>query len=201
MMNIEQNILEESSPTQRLRAALGLSVITLTLCGFVYSAVTTGIGQILFPEQANGSMIEQNGKIVGSRLVAQPFVQDRYFSSRPSAAKYDPMTMAGSNLARSNPELLAQIQQRVSHIAEREHVAVEQIPSDMVTSSGSGIDPHISVQAATIQVKRVAKARHLSEQEVRELINQYTQKPTLGLLGQARVNVFELNLALDQIQS
>ena len=132
--------------------------------------------------------------------MAQPFTDPKYFQPRPSAANYDPMAMAGSNMARTNPELTKIIEQRIADIEARDHIEGRQIPSDLVTASGSGIDPEISLKSAMIQVKRVAEARHLSDQQVIELIQEYTLKPTFGVLGQERINVLELNLALDQIR-
>lgn len=199
-MNSENLAMNELSFASLLRASIGLSIVALGLCGFIYSAIATGLGQVVFPDQANGSMIEDNGKILGSRLVAQPFAQDKYFISRPSASNYDPMKMSGSNLARTNPELNKLVQQRLNNIATQNQMNMNHIPSDLVTASGSGIDPDISVQSAMIQVKRIAAARHLTDQEVVDLIQQHVQQPTFGILGQARVNVLELNLALDQIK-
>lgn len=203
-MNIENNPLKDhqlidSSIGELARGSIGLTVIALGLCGFVYSAAATGLGQVLFPDQANGSMIIENDQVLGSSLVAQPFVQAQYFHPRPSASKYDPMTMAGSNMARTNPELNKIVDERLNHIAVQEQVEKSRIPADLVTASGSGIDPEISVQSAMIQVKRIANERHLSEPIVMKLVQEYTIQPSFGLLGKARVNVLELNLALDQI--
>ena len=203
-MNIENNPLKDhqlidSSIGELARGSIGLTVIALGLCGFVYSAAATGLGQVLFPDQANGSMIIENDRVLGSSLVAQPFVQAQYFHPRPSASKYDPMTMAGSNMARTNPELNKIVDERLNHIAAQEQVEKSRIPADLVTASGSGIDPEISVQSAMIQVKRIANERHLSEPLVTKLVQEYTIQPSFGLLGKARVNVLELNLALDQI--
>ena len=203
-MNIENNPLKnhqliDSSKGELARGYIGLTVIALGLCGFIYSAAATGLGQVLFPDQANGSMIIENDQVLGSSLVAQPFVQAQYFHPRPSASKYDPMTMAGSNMARTNPELNKIVDERLNHIAVQEQVEKSRIPADLVTASGSGIDPEISVQSAMIQVKRIANARHLSEPIVMKLVQEYTIQPNFGLLGKARVNVLELNLALDRI--
>ena len=203
-MNIENNPLKDhqlidSSIGELARGSIGLTVIALGLCGFVYSAAATGLGQVFFPDQANGSMIIENDRVLGSSLVAQPFVQTQYFHPRPSASKYDPMAMAGSNMARTNPELNKIVDERLNHIAVLEQVEKSRIPADLVTASGSGIDPEISVQSAMIQVKRIANERHLSEPIVMKLVQEYTIQPSFGLLGKARVNVLELNLALDQI--
>lgn len=200
MNTVNTQHLLQPSYASLLRASIGLTIVSLGLCGFLYSATVTGLGQLLFPAQANGSLIELDGKILGSSLVAQPFTDPKYFQPRPSAANYNSMAMAGSNMARTNPELTKIIEQRIADIEARDHIEGRQIPSDLVTASGSGIDPEISLKSAMIQVKRVAEARHLSGQQVIELIQQYTLKPTFGVLGQERINVLELNLALDQIK-
>lgn len=200
MNTINTEHLGQASYLSLLRSSIGLTIVSLGLCGFLYSATMTGLGQILFPDQANGSLIELDGKVLGSRLVAQPFTDAKYFQSRPSAVNYDPMAMAGSNLARTNPELTKIIEQRIADIQVKDQVDRGQIPSDLVTASGSGIDPEISLKSAMIQVKRVAEVRHLAEQQVLELIQQYTLKPTFGMLGKERINVLELNLALDLIK-
>lgn len=200
MNTINTEYLGQASYLSLLRSSIGLTIVSLGLCGFLYSATMTGLGQILFPDQANGSLIELDGKVLGSRLVAQPFTDAKYFQSRPSAVNYDPMAMAGSNLARTNPELTKIIEQRIVDIQVKDQVDRGQIPSDLVTASGSGIDPEISLKSAMIQVKRIAEVRHLAEQQVLELIQQYTLKPTFGMLGKERINVLELNLALDLIK-
>lgn len=198
-MNIENNQLIDSSLTGLTRASVGLSIVALGLCGFMYSSVATGLGQVIFPHQANGSLIVEKDRVVGSSLVAQPFVQAQYFQSRPSASNYDPMAMAGSNMARTNPALHQAVDERLNQIAAQEQIEKSKIPADLVTASGSGIDPEISVQSALIQVKRVAQARQISEQDVLKLVQQLTVQPTLGILGAERVNVLELNLALDRM--
>ena len=180
--------------------ALLWSALLVVICGLVYPAVATVAGGLLFPQQARGSLIERDGKIVGSRLVAQPFADARYFQPRPSAAGYDPKALSGSNLASSNPALRERVAKDSATIAAREGVAAESLPSDLVTASGSGIDPHLSPAAAQVQVARVAKARGLRADQVEGLLHQHTQHRTLGMLGQPRVNVLELNLALDQLQ-
>ena len=141
----------------------------------------------------------RDGKAVGSSLVAQNFVSDRYFQSRPSAANYDPRALSGSNLASSNPALRERMTEASKTIAARENIFAAEIPVDMITMSGSGIDPHISPEAAKVQINRVAKARGLTGEQVQAVIDANTQMPTLGILGQARVNVLQLNMALDAI--
>ena len=196
---LEKSQLVDSSLAGLTRASIGLSIVALGLCGFVYSSVAAGLGQMIFPHQANGSLIVEKDRVVGSSLVAQPFVQAQYFQSRPSASNYDPMAMAGSNMARTNPALHQAVGGRLNQIAAQEQIEKSKIPADLVTASGSGIDPEISVQSALIQVKRVAQARQISEQDVLKLVQQHTVQPTLGILGAERVNVLELNLALDHI--
>lgn len=200
-MSYSTDFNQEPRALQLLRPALGLSAIALVLCGFTYSVIATGLGQMLFPLQANGSLLTEQEQVRASSLVAQQFVSDRYFYARPSHSNYSVIAMSGSNLARTNPELQQLIQQRQNNIAAREHVAVSQIPSDLLTASGSGIDPEISPASAGLQVARIAKARHLSPVHVQQVIDAHIMQPTFGLLGQARVNVLQLNLALDHLKT
>ena len=167
------------------------------LAGGLYPVVTTLISGAIFPAQANGSLITQNGKVVGSSLIGQPFSGEQYFIGRPSAAGngYDPTAASGSNLAGSNPALRQRVQADSQAIAKREGVTPAQIPADLVTASGSGLDPHISPEGAAIQVGRVARARNLSVAQVRQAVAAATEPA--GLIGQERVNVLRLNLALD----
>lgn len=187
------------SSLQLLRAAVGLGFVSLIFCGLLYSVSATVLAQWLFPTQANGSLIEIEHQVVGSNLVAQPFQQQQYFYARPSAAEYSVMHMSGSNLAKSSQALAQQVTTRLNLIAERENIDKAMIPSDLVTASASGIDPEISLQAAHIQVQRVAAARGISEQQLEKIIQQQTIQPTFGMLGTPRVNVLRLNLALDHM--
>ncbi len=197
----ESSLQEISQPSvaSMLRGSIGLTIVALGICGFLYSSAATGLGQLIFPEQANGSLIEQNGKVIASRLIAQPFTSAQYFQPRPSAANYDPMAMAGSNMALTNPELAKVIEERAVAIMGSHQVSRSQIPSDLITASGSGMDPDISAQSALIQVKSVAAARQISEQQVLSLVQQHTKPATFGVMGKERVNVLELNLSLDGI--
>jgi K+-transporting ATPase ATPase C chain len=179
------------------RPALVLAGVTLLGFGLLYSLAGAGLGRMLFPHQATGSLIERDGKVIGSSLVAQPFADDRYFQPRPSAAKYDVMALAGSNQARTNPDLRSRIDEARDAVAAREGVAPDAVPSDLVTQSGGGIDPHLSPAAVQIQVARVARARGLPVGEVERLVAAHTESPQFGLLGAPRINVLELNLALD----
>lgn len=177
---------------------LCFSLTWLVLGGLVYPLVTTLVAGTLFPRQAQGSLIEQNARVLGSSLIGQAFSGDRYFIGRPSAAGagYDPVNASGSNLAISNPALRERVQATAREIARREGIPVTQIPADLLTASGSGLDPHISPAGADLQVARVARARGLTEARVRELIASNTERGPLGL-GQPGVNVLRLNLALD----
>lgn len=182
-----------------VRGSIGLTVVALTVFGFSYSLVGVGMGQIAFPETANGSMITRDGAIVGSRLVAQPFVGDQYFSSRPSAANYDVMALAGSNQARTNPEMRQRVEAARLTVAKREGIQPSQVPGDLITQSGGGIDPDLSPAGVAVQIARVARTRGMSFDAVAKLVAQHTQDKQLGVLGQPRVNVMELNIALDSL--
>ncbi|WP_345751330.1 potassium-transporting ATPase subunit KdpC [Microbacterium rhizophilus] len=187
-----------------------LAILILTaLLGVAYPAVVTAIGRLAFPAQADGSLVrDARGSVVGSALIGQPFTDSdgaalpQYFQSRPSAAFVDDhghLVSSGSNYGPENADLLAEIEGRQVAIAELEGVAVSEIPADAVTASGSGLDPHISPAYARLQVPRVAAARGLDEAEVRELVESRIQSRDLGFLGEPRVNVLELNLALDAL--
>lgn len=182
-----------------LRGSIGLAFVSLVGFGLLYPLAGVGLGQALFPGPANGSLIERDGQVLGSSLVAQPFADARYFQPRPSAAGYDPMAVAGSNQARTNPELRKRMDEARATVAARNDVDPAAVPGELVTQSGGGIDPHISPQAAAIQVDRVARTRGLGRNVVEELVARHTESRQLGLLGQPRVNVLELNLALDAV--
>ncbi|MBX3605796.1 MAG: potassium-transporting ATPase subunit KdpC [Piscinibacter sp.] len=179
------------------RGAVALAVVAMALLGLGYSLLGMGLGRALFPAQAGGSLVERDGRVIGSVLVAQPFADARYFHPRPSAAGYDPMNVAGSNQARSNPALQERLQEARRQAALDNGVSPDAVPGDLVTQSGGGIDPHISPAAARLQVARVARARGLTEATVTTLVREHTEPPTFGLLGAERVNVLLLNLALD----
>ena len=189
-----QNPAETSA---NLRPALGLALVMLAICGGIYSAAVTGISGALFPQQANGSLISQNGKLVGSALVAQPFSAEHYFHGRPSSVGTDPMATGGSNLAPSNPQLRQRVAQTSAELTARYQVAATDLPVDLLASSGSGVDPHISPAAAMLQLQRVATARGISPAQLEQLVQQHTELAQWGLFGQPRVNVLLLNLALD----
>ncbi len=170
------------------------------LCGLAYPIGTTLAGGALFPYQANGSLIIRGDRVLGSSLVGQGFTGERYFIPRPSAAGagYDPVGAAGSNYAVSNPALRARAAETSRAVAAREGVKPEDIPVDLIAASGSGLDPHISPEAAALQLSRVARARGLSEGKVAALVEEHTERSPLGL-GRPGVNVLELNLSLDAV--
>lgn len=185
--------------TVGLRAPLAFAGVVLLVFGFGYSLIGTGLAGMLFPAAANGSLVERDGHVVGSALVAQPFADARYFRPRPSAAGYDPMAAAGSNQARSNPDLRKRLDAEVAEIAAREGIATDDVPLDLATQSGSGLDPDISPAAARVQIARVARARGLAPARVARVVEAMTEAPQFGLLGEPRVNVLRLNLALDAL--
>ena len=186
----------------QLRPAL-LSLLFFTaLTGLLYPAVVTGLAQVLFPAQANGSLILREGKPVGSELIGQPFSEPKYFWSRPSATSPQPYNAAvsgGSNLGPTNPDLEKTVAERIRLLREADPGNAAPVPVDLVTASGSGLDPHISPAAASYQVPRVARVRGLKEEDLRKLIAEHTEDRQLGVLGEARVNVLRLNLALDSL--
>ena len=177
--------------------AMKFTLITTLLFGLVYPLAVTGLSQLLFPKQASGSLIEKNGQILGSRLIGQAFTSDKYFHSRPSAAgtSYDPTSSSGSNLAPTNQQLVDRVKQDVAKL-QQENPGVA-IPADLVTTSGSGLDPDISPAAAEFQIPRIARARGISAETLRPFVARHTQQRQWGILGEARVNVLELNLNLD----
>ena len=180
-----------------LFVAAKFTLITTLLFGLVYPLAVTGLSQLLFPKQANGSLIEKNGQILGSRLIGQTFTSDKYFHSRPSAAGngYDATASSGSNLAPTNQQLVDRVKQDVAKL-QQENPGVA-IPADLVTTSGSGLDPEISPAAAEFQLPRIARAREISVETLRPVVARHTQQRQWGILGEARVNVLELNLDLD----
>jgi K+-transporting ATPase ATPase C chain len=182
-----------------LRVNLTLFLIFLIMTGIVYPLAVLGIGQGVFPHQANGSLIERNGVVIGSELIGQNFTQDIYFHSRPSYAGngYDASNSSGSNLAPSSADLAKAVADRVAAIKPADSMVA--VPVDLVTASGSGLDPHISPASAKFQAPRVAEIRHLDITQVQDLIDQNTTLPPLGILGDARVNVLELNMELDKV--
>jgi K+-transporting ATPase ATPase C chain len=185
----------------QLRPALVALVALTLLTGLLYPLVVTGVAQVLFPRQANGSLIISDGKPVGSSLIGQPFDAPNYFWSRPSATSpfpYNAAASSGSNLGPTNDALMKAVQARIGALKTADPDNPLPLPVDLVTASGSGLDPHISPASAAYQVRRVARARGMEEGVVRQLVSQHTDGRQLGILGEPRVNVLTLNLALDR---
>jgi len=182
---------------KNLLISVWMTLATTLLFGIVYPLVVTGLAQLIFPGRANGQLIERDGKIIGSRIIGQPFSSPRYFHPRPSEAGngYDPLSSGSGNLGPTNRKLYDRVKAEAAKLAEENPGTP--IPVDMVTVSGSGLDPDISPAAAEFQVPRVARARGMKEEEVRALVAKHTLGRDLGFLGEPRVNVLELNLDLD----
>jgi potassium-transporting ATPase KdpC subunit len=185
----------------QLWPALRINIFLTILLGVAYPLAVTGISQVLFPRQANGSLITRNGQVIGSELIGQNFAKAEYFQPRPSAAGndgYDPTASGGPNLGPTNQKLIDRVKASVDKFHKENPDYHGPIPADLLTASGSGLDPEISPASAEAQAPRVAKARGISAQQLGQLVAQYTKSPDLGLIGEPRVNVLNLNLALDQ---
>lgn len=184
----------------QFRAATMMLLTLSVLTGVIYPLAVTAVAQVAFPRQAQGSLVDRDGKVIGSALIGQQFDDPRYFWGRPSATgpvPYNSGSSGGSNQAATNPALAQAVQERIARLKAADPENAAPIPIDLVTASASGLDPHISPAAAEWQVRRVAKARRIGEDAVRALTERSTEGPTLGFLGQRRVNVLRLNLALD----
>lgn len=193
---------------KQIKTPLKLSLAMFIICGLIYPMMMTGLSQIIFPQQANGSLIKMDGKVVGSELVGQDFTDERLFHCRPSAVKYNTFTQkegnkqiipsSGSeNLASSNPKLEKRINEDIKKfLQENPTIKKEDIPADIITASGSGLDPHISVDAARVQMDRVSKNTHISKTELEKLIKDNTENKLLGIFGEEKVNVLKLNLSI-----
>jgi potassium-transporting ATPase KdpC subunit len=185
-----------------LRPAIVLTLLLCAVTGLVYPGIVTGLAQLLFPRQANGSVVEVGGRVVGSELIGQPFTRPEYFHPRPSAAGagYDATASAGTNKGPTDAKLAdTLIAGSVQRVIEQDGAERGKIPADMVTASGSGLDPHISPANADLQVVRVARARGVGTEQVRALVRRHTEGRQLGFLGEPRVNVLLLNIALDSV--
>jgi potassium-transporting ATPase KdpC subunit len=183
---------------QETKRALLFTAITMVLFGGAYHVTLWAIGRVTFPEKAEGSLIRRSdGRIVGSSLIAQKFTTDRYFHPRPSGVDYNAASAGGTNYGTSNPEQLKAVRERLAERMKLEGVAADAVPSEMVTASGGGLDPHIPPAAAELQAARVARSRGIPLDRVMSLIRAHTEPPTFGVLGRQRVNVLELNFALD----
>lgn len=196
------NEKQTSTLLEQLRPALVVLVLLTGLTGLLYPLTMTGLAQLIFPDKANGSIITRDGQAVGSELIGQSFDDPRYFWGRLSATSpaYNAAASSGSNYGPLNPALFEMVQARIDalHTADPDNIAP--IPVDLVTASGSGLDPHISPAAAYYQVPRVARERGLDETTVRDLVDEHTEKRQLGVMGEPRVNVLRLNLALDAME-
>jgi potassium-transporting ATPase KdpC subunit len=182
-----------------IKRGIRYTIVTMVLFGGVYHAFIWGVGRVVFPRQAEGSLMRRpDGTAAGSALIAQKFIRPEYFQPRPSAVDYNAASTGGSNFGPSNPDHLTAVRGRLDAVIKQEGVPAASVPSETVTTSGGGLDPHIPPNAAEIQVPRVARARHVDPSRIRELVRAHTEPPLLGVFGRARVNVLELNLALDE---
>lgn len=186
--------------TSALRPAIVMTMLFAALLGLAYPLAMTGIGQLLFPAQANGSLIEAEGKVIGSTVIGQAFTSDRYFQTRPSAAGkgYDGLASSGSNLGPTSQALIDRVKADVN--ARRSQGVAGPVPADLIAASGSGLDPDISPAAALAQVDRVARIRRIDAGRLRALVEAQTDRPLLGILGEPRINVLALNRALDGVR-
>jgi K+-transporting ATPase ATPase C chain len=198
--SLQTTPIEPDDKSPMLRPALVLFLVLSLLTGLLYPLLVTGVAQAVFPHQANGSLVQRDGQTVGSKLIGQPFSLPGHFWSRPSATgpmAYNAAASGGSNLGPSHPALAEAVQARIEALRTADPGNTAPVPVDLVTTSASGLDPHISLAAARYQVARVARVRGLSAEQVNALVDQHTEGVWLGFMGEARVNVLALNLALD----
>ena len=194
--------MNEGIMKHQLRPTLMMLLILTVLTGVMYPLAVTGLAQLLFPTQANGSLMNRDGKVIGSELIGQYFDEPKYFWGRPSATSpypYNAAASSGSNLGPTNPVLIEAVKRRVGALRAADPGNEAPVPVDLVTASGSGLDPHISPAAALYQVHRVARVRGVQESQVKDLVALHTEGRQFGLLGEPRVNVLKLNLALDTV--
>jgi potassium-transporting ATPase KdpC subunit len=185
---------------QYILPSLKLTVVLVLICSVLYPLLITGIAKVA-PGGGDGVTLSQNGKVVGYDNIGQKFTEDKYFWGRPSAVDYNAAGSAGSNKGTSNPDYLATVQARIdTFLVHNPEVVKDEIPADLVTASGSGLDPNISVQSAIVQIKRIAKIRNLEASKIQQLILSQTEKPLLGVFGPEKINVLKLNIALDAIK-
>ena len=183
---------------RELKQGVLFTLVTMVLLGGAYNVVLWSVGGVVFPAQAEGSLIRRaDGTVIGSRLIAQKFTRPEYFQPRPSGVDYNAASTGGTNYGPANPDHLKAVQERLDAVLKQESAAAAAVPSEMVTASGSGLDPHIPPAAADLQAARVAAARGVAVDRVRDLVRAHTEPASLGFLGRPRVNVLELNLALD----
>lgn len=181
--------------------AIRLTLVCILFFSGVYSLVVWGMALAIAPNGGKGETVQVNGKTVGYALIGQKFTDDKYFWSRPSAVDYNAASSCGSNKGPSNPDYLTLVQERLdTFMVHNPTVQKSEVPAELITASGSGLDPDLSPKAALVQVERIAKLRNLSQQKLVDLVNSHTQKPVLGLMGTAHVNVLQLNIALDNLQ-
>jgi len=186
---------------KQMMPALRMTLLLTVLTGLVYPGLVTALCQLIFPSQADGSLITRNGRVVGSDLIGQNFTRPEYFWPRPSAAGndgYDATASGGSNLGPTNKKLIDRTQSSIEQFRKQNPAATGQLPNDLVTTSASGLDPHVSPESAQVQEARVAQARGASVDQIHQLVSRFTEGRDLGFLGEPRVNVLRLNLALDQ---
>ncbi|MBX2897391.1 MAG: K(+)-transporting ATPase subunit C [Cyclobacteriaceae bacterium] len=180
--------------------SLRLTLVTVILFGVLYPLAITGVAKLIAPNSGRGKEVSVNNTVVGFELIGQKFDDPKYFNSRPSAVDYNAASTGGSNKGPSNPEYLAMVEERIrTFLKENPSVKKENIPVDLVTASGGGLDPHISPQAAYIQVERIARARNIPETKIIELVNSHVEKPLFNLFGTTTVHVLKLNIALDKL--
>ncbi|MGA2394768.1 MAG: potassium-transporting ATPase subunit KdpC [Candidatus Lustribacter sp.] len=195
---------KSDSTVSHLLTSVVYTIVTVILLGLIYPVVMTGLGMLIFPHQANGSLVTVNGKVVGSEIIGQLWTKPQYFQGRPSAAGkngYDPTSTGGTNLAPTSKKLMDATKATIAALKKANPDAVGEPPMDLVTSSASGIDPDISPEGAAWQIPRVAKARHMTVDAVKAILDAHTAGRMLGILGEPHVNVLELNLALDGAKS